>query len=148
MIASALRTDIERFYGAACERAVDRGDFERCAAAARRLVVGRRVGAPEETLPATRALSNLVQSAAAEQRAAVLSFRAICEYMAARLGLEGASLECVEETLDAIDDMVQEPSELPLLREQLRRFTAQFEQMCQESTRVVRTRPDLHVSAA
>jgi len=145
MIASALRSEIQPFCVTACER-FPAGDLVRCAASAQRVVRGMRAGTPEDKLPAMRALTSLVERAASEQVAASLAYRALCECMVAQLGLESA--DGFEAALDALDDLVQDPAQLPPLRLQLRAFIEHFEQLCQEATRAPRRQPDLSVSAA
>jgi hypothetical protein len=119
MIASALRTEIQQFCA---EASVGRLEAD----LARRALAAHRTEGP----------------------AAVLAYEALCEYLSAQLGLEGASLDRFEGTLDAIDDLVEDPAELPVLREQLRRFCEQLEQTCQEANRAPRRKPERHVSAA
>lgn len=142
MIAAALRNEIEQCFVAASARA----QLRRCAAAVQRLTQARRGGTMDGESPALLAMSALVEQAASKP-ATTLMYQAFCEYVASRLGLEGASLEHVEVTLDAIDDLARDPSELPVLRDHLRRFASQLDQMCQEGLRA-RIEPELHVSAA
>jgi hypothetical protein len=121
MIASALRAEIQRFLLADADRLLE-GDLARVAPGA--LLERDREAAP----------------------AAFLACQALCESLAAHF--EGRSLDGFEAMLDAIDDLVQDPAELPVLRESLRRFTQHLEQLCQEATRAPRRQSDRHVSAA
>lgn len=147
MIASALRAEIQQSCAAAWGGVPDT-DLARCALAAHRLTHGRPVGAAEEVLPSTRALTVLVERSVKDAPAAFLAYQALCEFLVTQLGLEGGSLDRVEQALDAIDDLVQDPAELPLLRQSLRGFIHHFEQLCQESTRAPRRQSERHVSAA
>ncbi|MGD0524292.1 MAG: hypothetical protein ABSE49_04060 [Polyangiaceae bacterium] len=147
MIASALRTEIERFYERATATVV-RADFARCAVAAQRLLRGARPAAPEESLPSARALAALAEHGLAEQPAAHLAYGALCEYAVARMGLDTGDLDRVESALDAIDDTVRDPADLPLLRARLKLFAEHFERFCEEATDARRPRSDLRISAA
>ena len=120
MIASALRTEIQEFVVADSGRLVD-GDLARVALD----LLGRgRHGGP----------------------AAFLACQAFCESLVAHC--EGRSLDRVEAMLDAIDDLVVDPAELPALRESLRGFIAQLEQLCLEAPIAPRRQSERHVSAA
>lgn len=147
MIASALRTEIEGFYIRA-SAVIGHADLVRCAVGAQRLTRGMRVGASEEQLPSMRALKTLVEGGADEQQAAQLAYRALCEYMAARLGLDSGNPDRVEAALDALDGLVQDPADLPALRARLRVFTEHFEHLCKEATDARRRHSNLRISAA
>jgi hypothetical protein len=147
MIACALRTEIQLFCAAASD-GLPEADLARCALAAHRLTHGRAVDTAEAALPSARALTLLVERSVKEAPAAFLAYQALSEYLVAQLGLEGGSFDRVEEALDAIDDLVQDPADLPVLRESLRRFTLHFEQLCHEVTRAPRRLSEHHVSAA
>jgi hypothetical protein len=120
MIASALRTEIQEFLVADSDRRVD-GELARVALD---LLARGRHGGP----------------------AALLACQAFCESLVAHF--EGRSLDRFEAMLDAIDDLVVDPAELPALRESLRRFTTQLEQLRLEATRAPRRQSERHVSAA
>lgn len=147
MIASALRTEIQKFCAAAPDR-LPGANLARCALAAHRLTHGRAVVTAEEGLPSLRALTLLVESSTKDAPATFLAYRALTENLVAQLGLEGGNLDRVEEALDAIDDLVQDPRQLPILRERLRHFTNRFEQLCQEAPRATRRQSERRVSAA
>jgi hypothetical protein len=147
MIASALRAEIERSCAVASD-GVSAADLARCALAVHQLTHGRAVGNVGDALPSTLALTILVERSAKEAPAAFLAYQALCEFLVAQLRLEGGSFDRVEEALDAIDDLVKDPVELPVLRESLRRFVHHFEQLCQEVTCASRRQSERHVSAA
>jgi hypothetical protein len=121
MIASALRAEIQQFLAADPDGLVH-GDL------------------------AGLALRVLLERDPEKAPAAFLACQALCESLAAHA--EGASLDRFEATLDAIDDLVQDPAELPALRDSLRRFMQRLEQLGQEATRAPRRQSEHHVSAA
>jgi hypothetical protein len=121
MIASAMRAEIQQFLAADSSRLVD----EELA----RLATGMLQERDREEAPA-----------------AFLACQALCESLAARF--EGRSLDRFEAMLDAIDDLVQDPAQLPPLREQLRGFIERVEQLSLETTRAPRRQSEHRVSAA
>lgn len=146
MIAAALRTEIDIF----CRGALDRAEFDalaRCAVATQHLIHGDQTAGAEE-LPTMRLLRELVERAAHTQPAALLAYRALSEQLVAQVrpsaGVEGAR----EEAFDALDDLVADPTELPILRTALHTFCEHFQHLCQEATRAPRRRADLTATAA
>jgi hypothetical protein len=121
MIASALRAEIQTFLAADSDRLVH-GDLAR-------LATGILQERDREKAPA-----------------AFLACQALCESLTACS--ERGSLDRFEATLDAIDDLVEDPAQLPVLREQLRRFMDRIEQLSLEASRAPRRQPEPHVSAA
>jgi len=147
MIGSALRSEIRRCC-AAISDGLPETDVAGCALAVHRLVHGKRGGSTEEALPSARALTALIERSVEAAPADFLAYQAICESLVAQLGLEGGSFDRVEEALDALDDLVEDPSQLPTLRESLRHFVDHFEQFCQEVTLAPRRQSERRVSAA
>jgi hypothetical protein len=146
MIAAALRTEIDLF----CQRALDRADHDaltRCAVATQHLTQGDRAVGDEE-LPAMRLLAELVERAAHEQPAALLAYRALSEQLVAQVKHSALAEAAREEALDAIDDLVGDPTELPTLRGALLTFCEHFQHLCQEATRAPRRRAALTATAA
>ncbi len=121
MISGALRTEIQRF----APRTQD---------AARDLLM--------------RTLATLVERSATDDPAARLAYRAFAEHVAVQLGVLGADGSRVEQALDALDDLVEDPARLPALRQALRAFIQRFELQCDETVHVPRRRADVRVSAA
>jgi len=121
MIASAMRAEIQQFLAADSSRLAD----EELA----RLATGMLQERDREEAPA-----------------AFLACQALCECLTARF--EGRSLDRFEAMLDAIDDLVQDPAQLPPLREQLRGFIERVEQLSLEATRAPRRQSEHRVSAA
>jgi hypothetical protein len=122
MIASALRAEIQQF------------------------IVSDRDGLVTGDL-ARLALTMLANSTDSHGPAALLACQAFCESLVAHVG--GLSLDRFEATLDAIDDLVQDPAQLPMLRDRLRLFIEQVERRSQEvQSGAPRRQPALHVSAA
>jgi hypothetical protein len=146
MIAAALRTEIDLF----CHRALDRLDHDsltRCAVAMLYLTHGdRAVGA--DALPAMRLVAELVERAARSQPAALLAYRALGEQLIAQVKPCPVAEAAREEAFDAIDDLVGDPTELPVLRSALLIFCEHFQHLCQEATRAPRRRADLTATAA
>jgi hypothetical protein len=120
MIASALRAEIQQYLAADPDQLVD-ANLARIA-----------LGALERD--------------ADEAPAALLACQALCESLMARF--QGQSLDRFEATLDAIDDLVEDPAELPDLRKSLRRFIEQLDRLSKEATRAPRRQLEHHVSAA
>jgi len=121
MIASALRTEIQQFLAAHSDPVV------------------------KEDL-AHLAIRVLLERDREKAPAAFLACQALCESLTAYSA--GGSLDRFETTLDAIDDLVQDPAQLPPLREQLRRFMERIEQLSKDASRAPRRQPEPHVSAA
>lgn len=147
MIAAALRTEIDAF----CHGALERYELEtlsRCAVAAQRLTQGLRVGGSEGSLPSVRALAELVDRAVRSQPGAFLAYRALTEHLEAQVVQPGGAASAREEAFDAIDDLVDDPTELPVLRNALLTFCEKFQQLCQEATRAPRRLADISASAA
>jgi hypothetical protein len=146
MIAAALRTEIDLF----CRRALDRAELDalaRCAVAAQRLTHGDRAVDAEE-LPTMHLLEELVERAARSQPAAFLAYRALSEQLVAQVKSCALAEAAREEAFDAIDDLVGDPTELPVLRSALLTFCEHFQHLCQEATRAPRRRGDLTATAA
>jgi len=147
MIAAALRNEIDLF----CRRALDRADHDalaRCAVATQHLTADRNRGVGDEELPAMRHLAELVERAAHSQPAALLAYRALSEQLVAQVNPSPLAEASREEAFDAIDDLVEDPTELPVLRSALRNFCEHFQHLCQEATRAPRRRADLTATAA
>jgi hypothetical protein len=121
MIASALRAEIQQFLLTDPDRRI-RGDLAR-------LALGALRERDRDLTPAT-----------------FLACQALCEFLVA--DGEGRSLDGFEAMLDALDELVEDPAQLPSLRAQLRSFIEHIEQLFQESSRAPRRQPALHVSAA
>lgn len=147
MIGSALRSEIRRCCAALSDGPPET-DLARCALAAHRLMHGRQGVSTEEALPSARALTALIERSVEGAPADFLAYQALCEYLLAQLRLEGGSFDRAEEALDAIDNLVEDPAQLPTLRESLRHFAKQFEQFCHEVTLAPRRQPERRVSAA
>lgn len=146
MIAAALRTEIDLFSQRALDR-VELAAFERCALATQRLTQGGGATGAEE-LPTIRVLAELVERAARCQPAALLAYRAFSEELVAKVMPEAGTAVAREGAFDAIDDLVEDPTELPLLRSALLTFCDHFQHLCQEATRAPRRRGDLTATAA
>jgi hypothetical protein len=146
MIAAALRTQIDLF----CRRALDRTELDslaRCAVATQHLTHGERPLDSDE-LPAMLLLAELVEQAARSKPAAHLAYRALSEQLVAQVKPSPLADAAREEALDAIDDLVGDPTELPVLRSALHTFCEHFEHLCQEATRAPRRRAALTATAA
>jgi hypothetical protein len=158
MIASALRAEIERSASAVRAR--------------NPLVSAAMVGATRPavaTLPSLSPLLDRLDGGPADD-AAGLAVRAFFQYVAAENGVAWIRMlqercgiprdafaflgrgqdECrdrVEEALDAIDVLVDDPTQLPVLREQLREVIGHFDRLCEEIAHGAGL-GDVHVSAA
>lgn len=95
-----------------------------------------------------RALMALCERSVRDRSAACLVYRAFSEHLAAELDLPGADRDFVEAALDELDERVEDPRELPSLRDALRVFVAHFDRACEEVTRAPRRNHDLAVTAA
>ena len=158
MIASALRAEIER-----STRAM-RSSNPLFSSALDGTLPSRAPTAPRALTP----LLDLLDRGVREQTVAHLAHRAFFLYLAAENGLPwmhmveqrcgiprealaflgNAQDECrdgVEDALDSLDAVVGDPTQLPLLRNQLRELIGHFDRLCEE---VARDRVDAHVSAA
>jgi hypothetical protein len=147
MIAAALRTEIDLF----CRSALERSELEtlgRCTLAAQRLTQGLRTGGTEESLPSMRALGELVESAERSQPAVFLAYRAVTEQLAMYVAPSPGAARAREEAFDTIDGLVDDPTELPALRNALITFCDYFHRLCQEAIRAPRRSDDLTASAA
>jgi hypothetical protein len=147
MIAAALRTEIDLFCHSAAERS-ELETLERCALATQRLTQGQRAGGTEESLPSMRALGDLIERAARSQPAVFLAYRAVTEQLALHVAPSPGSARAREEALDTIDDLVEDPTELPELRDAVVTFCDRFQRLCQEAIRAPRRSNDLTASAA
>jgi len=157
MIASALRAEIER-----STRTI-RSSNPLFSSAWDGTLPGRGL-APRALAP----LLDLLDRGARDQTVAHLAHRAFFLYLAAENGLpwmqmverrcgiprealaflDRAQDECrngVEEALDALDTLVGDPTQLPVLRSELHELIGHFDRLCEE---VARARTDVHVSAA
>ncbi len=121
MIAGALRTEIQRFAPRAPDRARD---------------------------ALMHALATLVECSSPEDPAGRLACHAFAEHVAVELGAPGADRSRVEQALDAIDELVEDPAQLPGLRQALRAFMLRFERQCEETVRLPRRQTDVRISAA
>jgi len=160
MIARALRAEIER---SAHTMRARNPLFSGAAKGTQRA----RTSGPS---PALGSLLALLDRGARDGTPAHLAHKAFFQYLAAENGLSwiqmveercgipeealgflgSAREECrdgVEEVLDAIDDLVDDPARLPGLRDELREVIEHFDQLCVEVAHVDR-RAGLHVSAA
>ncbi|HTQ47208.1 MAG TPA: hypothetical protein VMI75_30845 [Polyangiaceae bacterium] len=146
MIAAALRTEIDLFCLRALDRA-DHGSLARCALATQRLTHGDRLAGAEE-LPTMRLLAELVQRAARYHPATYLAYRALSEHLVAQVKPSSGAEVAREKAFDALDDLVADPTELPVLRSALHTFCEHFQHLCQEATRAPRGRADLTATAA
>jgi hypothetical protein len=147
MIAAALRTEIDLF----CRSTFERSELEtlgRCALATQRLTQGLRAGGTEESLPSMRALGELVERAERSQPAVFLAYRAVTEQLAMHVAPSPGAARAREEAFDTIDGLVEDPTELPALRNALSTFCDHFQRLCQEATRAPRRSDDLTASAA
>jgi hypothetical protein len=102
----------------------------------------------DEELPAMRLLAELVERAAHCQPAALLAYRALSEQLVAQVKPSARAEAAREEAFDAIDDLVEDPTELPVLRSALHTFCEHFQHLCQEATRAPRRRAALTATAA
>ena len=148
MIGSALRREIQSFTSTASDGRFDRETLARCGSALMKLTRGVRIGASDDGSPSTSLLAALVERSSLEAPEVYLAYRAFGEFFAAQLGLSDADADRAEASLDAIDDIVQDPAELPRLRAQLSRFTDHFRLLCQEAQRAPRRQFEHRVSAA
>ena len=160
MIASALRAEIQRSGASLRQR------YPLFAAPTAETSRSRLPGASGAAL----ALLKVLERAPREHAVEHLVHRALFLHLAAengpafigtlerRCGLPRDTLayvsharpECrdrMEEALDAIDVRVEDPMQLPALRDGLRGLTEQLERLCEEATRAGRT-DDIHISAA
>lgn len=147
MIAAALRTEIDLF----CRSTVERCELDalaRCVLAAQRLTQGLRAGGPEESLPSMRALGELLERAVETKPAVFLAFRAATEQLAMHVAPSSGAARAREEAFDTIDDLVEDPTELPALRDALTAFCDHFQRLCQEATRAPRLGTGLTATAA
>jgi hypothetical protein len=147
MIAAALRTEIDLF----CRSAVERSELEtlgRCALATQRLTQGLRAEGTEASLPSMRVLGELVERAMRSQPAVFLAYRAVAEELAMHVASSSGAAWAREEAFDTIDAMVEDPTELPELRNALITFCDHFQRLCQEATRAPRRSLDLTATAA
>ena len=147
MIAAALRTEIDLF----CTRVLERSELETlacCALATQRMTQGVRPVTGDDSLPSMRVLADLVDRAARSQPGAFLAYRALAEHLATQVGHAEAADAAREMAFDTIDDLVEDPAELPVLRNALTTFCEHFEHLCQEATRAPRRRDALTASAA
>jgi hypothetical protein len=146
MIAAALRTEIDVF----CRRALDRAELDAlvpCAVATQCLTQGGKASSTEE-LPTMRVLVELVERALRSQPAAFLAYRALSEHLVAQVMSSPVAAAAREDAFDAIDDLVEDPTELPVLRRALLTFCEHFQHLCQEATRAPRRPTDLTATAA
>ncbi len=147
MIAAALRTEIDRF----CQSALERSEpetLEPCALAAQRLTRGLRCGSGEESLPSMRELGELLDRTAEREPASALACRALTEHLVAQVVPSPGASAAREAALDAIDDLVDDPTCLPVLRSALATFSEHLQRFFQEATRAPRRRGDVTASAA
>jgi hypothetical protein len=147
MIAAALRTQIDHF----CRDALERSETEalaRCALATQRMTQGLQLDGAEKALPSMTALSELVHRALRSHRAAFLAYRALAEQLAMHALPSMAPAAAREDAFDAIDDLVDDPTELPVLRSEVAAFCEHFQRLCQEATRAPRRLVDVSASAA
>ncbi len=147
MIAAALRTEIDLFWQYALERS-EMDTLARCAVATQRLAHGVGDGSGDDSLPSMRAMAELLDRAALAQPAALLAYRALAEHLVAQALPSSAASAAREQALDSIDDLVEDPADLPVLRTALSTFCGHFHRLCQEATRAPRRRADLTASAA
>lgn len=147
MIAAALRTEMDLFWQHALERS-ERDTLARCAVATQHLAQGLGVDCSDESLPSMRAMAELLDRAASAQPAALLAYRALAEHLVAQVLPSSAASAAREHALDSIDDLVEDPADLPVLRTALNTFCSHFQRLCQEATRAPRRRADLTASAA
>lgn len=147
MIGAALRTEIDLFWQNAIERS-EIDTLSRCAVATQRMAQGLGDGRGDESLPSMRAMAELLDRAAEAQPAALLAYRALAEHLVAQVLPSSAASAAREQALDSIDDLVEDPADLPVLRAALNTFCGHFHRLCQEATRAPRLRADLTASAA
>jgi len=146
MIAAALRTEIDIF----CRGALDRAELDalaRCAVATQHLTHGDLLAGAEE-LPTMHLLAELIDRAVRTQPAALLAYRAFSEHLVAQVRPSSGAEAAREQAFDALDDLVADPTELPVLRGALHTFCEHFQLLCQEATRAPRRRADLTATAA
>jgi hypothetical protein len=148
MIASALRADVVRLARTRTDRTFDGEPLARCAAVLQGLTRGAHATATEEPSSSIRTLMALCERGLRDRSAAGLVYRAFSEHLAAELDLPGADRDLVEAAFDELDERVEDPRELPSLREALRVFVAHFDRLCEEATRAPRRSHDLAVTAA
>ncbi len=147
MIASALRVEMDRFHTRVTEHAAYGTSFAPCAATMQRITRGMPIDGTQQTLTSVQTLSALVEHAAVGCPALLSAYRAFGDHIVTRAGLDDCREE-VEQALEAVDDLVVDPQDLPPLRQQFLRFIECFEQFCQEVTSDPERRTELRVSAA
>lgn len=147
MIAAALRTEIDLFCRSTVERC-EHDALARCVFATQRLTQGLRAGGDEESLPSMRALGELVERAVDTQPGVFLAYRAATEELVMHVAPSSGAARAREKAFDTIDDLIEDPTELPAMRDALNTFCDHFQRLCQEATRAPRRSTGLTASAA